>query len=65
MIENPNVKMILELVHAVSGVLLEKHAVPQPNRESFERPEHTVLESQRDNDPSPTRVRTIQRNKPE
>jgi len=64
MIENPNVKIILELVHAISGVLLEKDGIPRTNSESAERQPNPVLESERDNDTSTSRVRTIQQNKP-
>lgn len=62
MIENPNVKIILELVHAISGVLLEKDGVPRTNSESTEGQPSAVLESKRDTHTITPRVRTVQQN---
>jgi len=64
MIENPNVKIILELVHAISGVLLEKDGIPRTNSESTERQPDSVLESKRDSNTVTPRIRTIQQNQP-
>jgi len=64
MIENPNVKIILELVHAISGVLLEKDGVSRTNSESTEGQPNPVLESKRDTHTITPRVRTVQQNQP-
>jgi len=64
MIENPNVKIILELVHAISGVLLEKDGIPRTNSESPEGQPNTVLESKRNSNASTPRIRPIQQNQP-
>jgi len=64
MIENPNVKIILELVHAISGVLLEKDGVSRTNSESTEGQPNPVLESKCDTHTITPRVRTVQQNQP-
>jgi len=64
MIENPNVKIILELVHAISGVLLEKDGVSRTNSESTEGQPNPILEGKRDTHTITPRVRTVQQNQP-